>query len=79
MEKRLKNIFIDIFKVDVKNIKDSFAMENENLWDSLKHMELIVTIEEEFKIEFSFDEIVIMKNFGKIKTILIEKLTIEKH
>jgi len=40
-------------------------------WDSLKHMELIVTIENEFGIpKLEMDEIVEMTSIAKIKEVL---------
>jgi acyl carrier protein len=50
-------------------------MENCSSWDSLKHMELIATIEEQFDVSLSFDEIVTMKSYTAIKAVLTEKRT----
>lgn len=40
-------------KIDDTNI----SQENEELWDSLKHLEILVTIEEEFGIKFADEDI----------------------
>ena len=74
MEKTLKNIFSDLLKLDLKEINDDLMMKDLDIWDSLMHMELIVTIEKEFELEFSFEEIVSMQNFGEINRILKKRL-----
>ena len=74
MEKRLKNIFSDLLKLDFEEINDGLTMKDLDIWDSLMHMELIVTIEKEFELEFSFEEIVSMQNFGEINRILKKRL-----
>jgi acyl carrier protein len=43
-------------------------------WDSLTHMNLIVNIEEEFKIELTGDEIAEMTTFEQIKEVIQKHL-----
>ena len=40
-------------------------------WDSLTHMDLITTLENELNIEFSMDEIMIMRDIKSVKDIVI--------
>ena len=47
--------------------------ENSQVWDSLKHMELIVVFEEAFSIEFEEDEMVEMTSLLKIIELLGKK------
>ena len=42
-------------------------------WDSLKHMELVVSLEEAFGMQLTFDEIVAMQSVGEIKRVLRAK------
>ena len=63
----------DLFGIKNEDITDSLTMENTDGWDSLKHMELIVSIEQTFGIELSFEEIVAMQTLKDIKKILKEK------
>ena len=44
--------------------------ETSQVWDSLKHMELIAVFEEEFGIEFEEDEMIEMTSLAKIIGIL---------
>ena len=74
MEKKLAKIFSNIFKVDENKITDIVSPDNLENWDSLSHMDLVVSIEEEFSIRFSSDEIIEMKNFKMIKELLASKI-----
>jgi acyl carrier protein len=39
-------------------------------WDSLQHMNLIVSLEQAFQAEFTFEEIVSMQSVAEIKRVL---------
>jgi acyl carrier protein len=63
----------DLFGIKTEDVTDSLTMANTDGWDSLKHMELIVSIEHTFGIELTFDEIVAMQTLKDIKKILKER------
>jgi len=48
-------------------------MKSVDAWDSLKHMELVVSLEQSFEIQLSFDEIVTMQSVSEIKRVLRER------
>lgn len=73
MEQELKKIMADLFGIQEDGITDDLSIDNTENWDSLKHMELIVSIEEQFEITLTADEIVEMISFAEIKRILREK------
>lgn len=73
MEQELKELMAELFKMEKGEITDTLTMKDTDVWDSLKHMELIVSIEELFGIELTFDEIVAMQTFKEIKRILKER------
>jgi acyl carrier protein len=73
MEQKLKELMADLFKMKKEEISDSLTMKDTDVWDSLKHMELIVSIEETFNVQLSADEIVAMQDVKAIKVILTEK------
>ncbi len=74
MEHQLKEIMADILSIGANEINDDSSMETVESWDSLKHMELIVSIEEEFQMPpLSADEIVEMTSVAKIKIVLKAK------
>lgn len=73
VDKKLKTLIAELFRVQEEEISDSLAMADLDVWDSLKHMELIVAIEETFDVELTFDEIVAMQNLKEIKRVLEQK------
>lgn len=73
MENKLLAIFYDIFRLKPGTPVEYWTMETVECWDSLRHMELIGLIEQQYAIELSFDEIVIMQSFSVIQKILIER------
>lgn len=75
MEERIKEVMSSVFEIDVESINDNSSADNIELWDSLRHMNLILALEEEFGIELSDDDIGQILNFKLIKLIISEKLT----
>lgn len=73
MEEILKNIMSDIFNLEIEIINNEMTFENTEVWDSLKHMEMIAALEEEFDIEFTADEIVSVVTYVEIMKVLAEK------
>ena len=71
MEEKLKQVFVELFKLNMEDINDETDMKNVRAWDSLKHMILVTNIEKTFDVgKFSMDEIVKMVSFKDIKEIL---------
>jgi acyl carrier protein len=74
MEEKLIKIFCNIFNVNENEISNKSSPENLENWDSLTHMDLVVSVEEEFEIRLTSDEIIEMKNFKMIKELLASKI-----
>ena len=49
-EDTLKQVMATMLKVDVSVIDADSSMDNISNWDSLRHMNLILALEEEFKV-----------------------------
>ena len=73
MEEKLRALMADLLQLKPEQITDALAMRETETWDSLKHMEVIVTIEKTFNLELTFDEIVAMRTFGEIKRIVASR------
>ena len=70
-EKVNKKLFELIKKVlETDNIDISTTMDNIPEWDSLKHIQLITSIEEEFNFEVSFEESISMVDVKNILEIV---------
>jgi len=63
----------DVLKMAETDITDNLTIDDLETWDSLKHMDLVVSIEQAFKIELTLDEIVIMTSVVAIKRVLNDR------
>lgn len=74
MEDKLKSVFSSVFGIPETDVTEDSSPETIDSWDSLKHMNLIVALEEEFEIEFDEDEITELLSFSSIIEILAQKM-----
>jgi len=72
IEDRIKNVMSAVFEIPEGIIKDDSSPDTIESWDSLKHMNLIIALEEEFDYKFSDSETIELLNFKLISTILSE-------
>jgi len=49
-ENLLKKVMASVLKVDVSIIDENSSMDNIKSWDSLGHMNLVLALEDEFKV-----------------------------
>jgi len=70
---RLLRIISIIMEAPIEELNKESSPDNVEKWDSLKHMNLILALEEEFNIAFSDEEIVEMLSVEIIVEILKEK------
>ena len=73
MEQKLKQIMSNLFEIEEDEITDESSIHSIENWDSLKHINLIIAIEEEFGISIDEEEMVEMTSFVDIKRILRER------
>ncbi len=57
MQDRIKAVMAQIFNVEVSSISEASSPQEIERWDSLRHMQLILAIEDEFGVTFSDDDI----------------------
>lgn len=67
---RLVEVFHDVFDREVR-LSDNMTAADVVGWDSLNHITLIGSIEDEFDIKFTMKDIVSLKNVGDIVTRVI--------
>ena len=73
VDAKVENVLSEVLQMPVAAITDDLTMKDVDAWDSLKHMELIVALEQSFDIQLSFDEIVAMQSVSQIKRVLRER------
>jgi len=74
MENRIKKVMSIVFNIPVEEINDKSSPDTIVSWDSLKHMNLVVALEEEFDIYFEDKEISEILNYSLIKIITSKKV-----
>lgn len=74
LEEVIRKIIGKILDEDISKLNNNqITPEHLESWDSLAHLALVTSLEEEFKIEFNPDEINIMQNgFEAIEAVLIK-------
>jgi acyl carrier protein len=70
---RLHALVAEIVRIPEKSIDGALDMAATSAWDSLTHMELIASIEDEFSVVLTADEIVDMTSIDRIKSVLRRK------
>ena len=55
MEEKLKKIMASVFEVSEKEINEETSPDNLDNWDSLRQLNLVSVLEEEFEVELTED------------------------
>ena len=71
--RKLEEIIAKVFELDTSQIKKEMTSADIETWDSLSQLDLISTIEKEFKIKLEFDEIFTVVKIGDIYNLLSKK------
>jgi acyl carrier protein len=69
----IQNLVADVLQMPAAAITADVAMKDLDAWDSLKHMELVVAVEQNFQIQLTFDEILMMQSVGAIENVLRQR------
>jgi acyl carrier protein len=70
MQKRIEKIFFDLFGVKPEVCCDTLAPKDIEAWNSVNHLTLVMSLEEEFCVEFSPEEIADLGSIGAVKAAL---------
>ncbi len=66
MKNKVLKIMADVFKININEIPDNVKPGMIEQWDSLRHLLLIVKIEEEFNFRFTDNELIELKDLISI-------------
>lgn len=70
----IQQVMSDVFDLPLEQITIESSQDNITAWDSLKHLDLVVSLEEEFEITLPIEEIGNLISFKLIKVIVKEQL-----
>lgn len=70
---RIKTVMSAIFEIDVKSITETTSNDDVENWDSLRHLNLILALEEEFDITIPDEEVGNLVNFKLIELVVNEQ------
>ncbi len=73
MYRKVINIVSHIIDVPVETLSEESSQGTVAYWDSLKHMNLILSLEEEFSVSLSDEEIMNISSIKDIIMLLKEK------
>ncbi|MCM8532283.1 MAG: phosphopantetheine-binding protein [Lentisphaeraceae bacterium] len=74
MQDNIKQIMSVVLEVPLSEIDENSSSDSISSWDSLKHMNLIIALEQEFGVAFDEDTIPEIQSFSAISSALQELL-----
>lgn len=74
MDDRIRKVMASVLDVPISTIHDKTSADTVSAWDSIKQINLIVALEEEFSIQFDDKEMVQLLNYKLIKEVIAHKL-----
>lgn len=73
----MDKLYVDLSKIleaSLEDLRKNLKMEESEIWDSLKHMELIAMIESNYNVNLTVDEIIKMTSIKEITNVLSERI-----
>ena len=71
-ELKLREVMASCFSLEMSQINDESSVDDIEEWDSLKHLTLVISLEDAFNISFTMDETVEILSLQLIKLVLAE-------
>ena len=70
IDARIKDVMSAVFEVDVESINEDSTQETIENWESIKTLDLVVSLEEEFDVVIPIEEVGNMTSFKYIKNMI---------
>lgn len=74
IEEKVREVIASVFGLDPAEIGEDASHKTVAAWDSLRHMNLILALEEEFGLQFDDQEIVDLVTFPRIVEAVRERV-----
>lgn len=72
IKEKIRTIMSAVFEVPIEEITEDSSSDNIESWDSLKHLNLILALEEEFEISIPDEEVGNLFNYKLIELVVNE-------
>jgi acyl carrier protein len=72
LRERILKVMSLVFEVPFESLNEDSSSDTIGSWDSLKHLNLILALEEEFNVEIPDEEVGNLMNYKLIKLVLEE-------
>lgn len=69
----LHQIISEVLRIPAEKITAETRIHEVDTWNSLTHIEFVVTLEERFHIQLTEDEITSMTSIGQVQKVLSER------
>ena len=69
-EIKVKRVLANLFKISLDKINDETSIDSIEEWDSLKHLKLVLALEDELQISFTEEETIEIISYPLIKETL---------
>ena len=69
---RLQNVFRDVFDDESIVLHDEPTANDIEDWDSFEHINLVVSVQDEFSFKIPMGKVVTMKNVGEMVDLIME-------
>ena len=71
---KIKQVMSAVFEIPVESIADDASSDNIENWDSLRHLNLILALEEEFGVSIPDEEVGNLVNYKLIELVINDLL-----
>ena len=70
---KILEVMSSVFEVELTSLNEESSIDNIENWDSLRHLNLILALEEEFNITIPDEEVGDLVNYKLIKLVVNEQ------
>ena len=73
MLEELQKIFSEVLEINPTLVTEGSTIENLDGWDSMKHLEIVIAIENKYSINFEPHEVILLNSIERIMTAIKQK------
>jgi len=73
MRRTVTELLMNVFDLSAAEVEKNLMRDQSGKWDSLAHMDLITSLEKEYHLSLTIDEMIGLDSFDSVRTLLREK------